>query len=169
MEISLTFNVFWAGNPRDCSGFFRRSICTHRELRRPKSNHVHLAFSCFFPFLLPQEYKNPPLTEPHKNLSSWDHAQMIERTILCRIALTRALYDQISSLLNPQYHPKHSTFRWNTKIHLQAKNAFWDGIPIWGWANCPCSQDMPSGVPVGGKENYDWSCLYLDWIQIGPI
>ena len=31
---------------------------------------------------------------------------------------------------------------------------------MWGAAICPCSQDMPSGVPVGGKENYDWSCLY---------
>ena len=28
--------------------------------------------------------------------------------------------------------------------------------PKWGRAICPCSQDMPSGVPVGGKENYNW-------------
>ena len=27
---------------------------------------------------------------------------------------------------------------------------------MWGRAICPCSQDMPSGVPVGGKENYNW-------------
>ena len=36
------------------------------------------------------KYKNPPLTDPHENPDPWDHAQMIERKILCRIALTRA-------------------------------------------------------------------------------
>ena len=34
-------------------GFFKRSFCEGRELRRPKSNHVHPAFSCFSPFLNP--------------------------------------------------------------------------------------------------------------------
>ena len=27
---------------------------------------------------------------------------------------------------------------------------------IWARAICPCFQDMTSGVPVGGKENYNW-------------
>ena len=39
----------------------------------------------------------------------------------------------------------------------------------WGQAICPCFQDMASGVPVGGKEDYTWSCLYQNLIQIGPI
>ena len=38
---------------------------------------------------LPKKQKSP-LTDPHKNPDPWDHAQMIERKILCRIALTRA-------------------------------------------------------------------------------
>ena len=43
-------------------------------------------------FLTPlKNIKNPPWTTPHKNLLPWDHAQMIERKILCRIALTKAL------------------------------------------------------------------------------
>ncbi len=42
IEISLKFNDFWAGNPRDFSGFFRRSICTYRELRRLKSDQFHI-------------------------------------------------------------------------------------------------------------------------------
>ena len=47
-------------------------------------------------FLTPLEkHENPPWTTPPENLSSWDHAQMIERKILFRLALTRALYDQI--------------------------------------------------------------------------
>ena len=47
-------------------------------------------------FLTPLEkHENPPQTDPLENLSPWDHAQMIERKILFRIALTRALYDQI--------------------------------------------------------------------------
>ena len=43
----------------------------------------------------PEKHENPPWTTPSENLSPWDHAQMIERKILFRIALTRALYDQI--------------------------------------------------------------------------
>ena len=41
------------------------------------------------------KHENPPLTNPLENPDPWDHAQMIERKILFRIALTRALYDQI--------------------------------------------------------------------------
>ena len=49
-----------------------------------------------FPFLTPQKsHENPRLHLPLQNLVPWDHAQMIERKNLCRIALTRALYDQI--------------------------------------------------------------------------
>ena len=78
------------------SGFFRRSFCTYRELQKPKSDHVHPGFSYFFPFLTPQKsHENPSFPFPLQNPFSWDHAQMIERKILFRIALTRALYDQI--------------------------------------------------------------------------
>ena len=41
------------------------------------------------------KHENPPRTTPPEIQDPWDHAQMIERKILCRIALTRALYDQI--------------------------------------------------------------------------
>ena len=88
--------VFGLKTPRFVSGFFRRSFCEGRELRRSKSDHVHPAFSCFFPFLTPQKsHENPRFSKTVQNLAPWDHAQMIERKILCRIALTRALYDQI--------------------------------------------------------------------------
>ncbi len=50
---SLKTCFFWAEKPWKFSGIFRRSFCEGRELRRPKSNHVHPAFSCFFPFLTP--------------------------------------------------------------------------------------------------------------------
>ena len=43
----------------------------------------------------PKKHENPPWTTPPENLSPWDHAQMIERKILFRMALTRALYDQL--------------------------------------------------------------------------
>ena len=42
-----------------------------------------------------EKHENPPPPHPLGNPDPWDHAQMIERKILCRIALTRALYDQI--------------------------------------------------------------------------
>ena len=37
-----------------------------------------------------QKYKNPSQATPHENLFSWDHARIVERKILYRIALTRA-------------------------------------------------------------------------------
>ena len=40
-----------------------------------------------------RENPNPP--HPLGNPDPWDHAQMIKRIILFRIALTRALYDQL--------------------------------------------------------------------------
>ena len=42
-----------------------------------------------------KSHENPRFPLPLQIKDSWDHAQMIERKILCRIALTRALYDQI--------------------------------------------------------------------------
>ena len=42
-----------------------------------------------------KKHEKPTLKNPLENPDPWDHAQMIERKILCRIALTRALYDQI--------------------------------------------------------------------------
>ena len=56
--------VFWPENLRDFSGFVRRSICTYRELRRPKSNQFQVSFSCFFLFLTPQEIQKPPPSDP---------------------------------------------------------------------------------------------------------
>ena len=53
-------------------------------------------FKLFFADLWPLEkHENPPPPHPLENPDPWDHAQMIERKILFRIALTRALYDQI--------------------------------------------------------------------------
>ena len=52
---SLKNLLFWTEKPWNVSGFFRRSFCEGRELRRPKSDHVHPAFSCFFPFLTSQK------------------------------------------------------------------------------------------------------------------
>ena len=43
--------------------------------------------------------------KPLENPDPWDHAQMIERTILFRIALTRALYDQIRPEFFQKYGP----------------------------------------------------------------
>ena len=51
------------------------------------------------PSTAPKKYKNPPLTNPLENPDPWDHAQTIEREILFRIALTRALYDQMAPQL----------------------------------------------------------------------
>ena len=42
-----------------------------------------------------KHHEHPRFPLPLQNPFPWDHAQMIERKILCRIALTRALYDQI--------------------------------------------------------------------------
>ena len=52
-----------------------------------------------------KKHKNPTLENPLENPDPWDHAQMIERKILCRIALTRALYDQIRPWLFQKYGP----------------------------------------------------------------
>ena len=52
-----------------------------------------LFFSRIFDTL--KKHENPPWTTPHENPETWDYAQVIERKILFRIALTRALYDQI--------------------------------------------------------------------------
>ena len=40
------------------SVFFMRSFCTYRELRKPKSDHVHLGFSYLISIVVPQ--KNGP-------------------------------------------------------------------------------------------------------------
>ena len=54
---------------------------------------------------IPPKYNNPPLTTPHENLSPWDHAQMIERKILCRLALTRARETQTRPYFFQKYFP----------------------------------------------------------------
>ena len=51
-----------------------------------------LSFSRFDP---PEKHENLPRTTLPGIQEPWDHAQMIERKILFRLALTRALYDQI--------------------------------------------------------------------------
>ena len=52
-------------------------------------------YFCSRMFDPPEKHENPLRTTPPEMQEPWDHAQMIERKILCRIALTRALYDQI--------------------------------------------------------------------------
>ena len=90
----LLFNLFWTF-PLKSIGFLRFQL-----IFRWFFNDFS-GFSAYFQDILqrlcgrPKKYKNPPLTSPHKNTDPWDHAQMIERKILFRIALTRALYDQI--------------------------------------------------------------------------
>ena len=93
----LHFGFCWAEPPQIFSGFWGGgSFSTGRERPRPKSDHAHPAFSCFFPFLTPQKnHENPRLPLHLQNPFPWNHAQMTKRKILCRIALTRALYDQI--------------------------------------------------------------------------
>ena len=59
-----------------------------------------MIFSIFDP---PKNYENPSFSLPLQNPDPWDHAQMIERNILCRIALTRALYDQIRPYFLSKY------------------------------------------------------------------
>ena len=61
---SFKIRVFWAENPWQFSGFFRRSFCEGRELRRPKSDHVHPGFSCFFPKMIPKWSQNDPKMIP---------------------------------------------------------------------------------------------------------
>ena len=56
-------------------------------------------------FLTLRKHENPPWTTPPENPEPWDHAQMIERKILSRIALTRALYDQIRPYFFQKYGP----------------------------------------------------------------
>ena len=54
-----------------------------------------LHFHVFLHFRPPNHHENPRFCKTLQIKDSWDHAQMIEREILFRIALTRALYDQI--------------------------------------------------------------------------
>ena len=49
----------------------------------------------FFCIFDPKNHENPRFCKTLQNHFPWDHAQMIERKILFRIALTRALYDQL--------------------------------------------------------------------------
>ena len=60
--------------------------------------HFHVCL-----YLRPPKKVISKFSKTLQNLVPWDHAQMIERKILCRIALTRALYDQI----RPQFFQKY--------------------------------------------------------------
>ena len=53
---------------------------------------LNYVFADLFP---PEKHENPLPPQPPEIQEPWDQAQMIERKILFRIALTRALYDQI--------------------------------------------------------------------------
>ena len=69
-----------------------------------------------------QSHENPGFPLPLQNLARCDHAQMMERKILCRIALTRALYDQIRPCFFKKYFSNFVTFdpaSTAPKIHLQ--------------------------------------------------
>ena len=59
--IPLNGWVFFSLKPWVFLGFFGRSFCAGRELQRPKSNHVHTAFSCFFLHFPPPQkgHENP--------------------------------------------------------------------------------------------------------------
>ena len=88
-DVFLTFPptcyVFWSENLWIFSGFVWVSFCAGRELQRPKYDHVHPAFSCFFPFVMPQKVvKIQGFRKPFKTFPPWDHAQMIERKKLYR-------------------------------------------------------------------------------------
>ena len=76
--------------------------------------------------------------------------------------------DQNQRILNSEHLTKKSKTYFSKEITRNSNFSFakvctipnGGGPGIWGAAICPCSQDMTSGVPVGRKENYDWSCLY---------
>ena len=57
----------------------------------------------YFKVKVQAKFKSTPLKNPLESLAFWDHAQMIERKILFRIALTRALYDQIRPHIFQKY------------------------------------------------------------------
>ena len=58
----------------------------------------------------PKKYENPPLENPQENLFSWDHAQIVERKILYRIALTRAPETQTRPYFFQKYFPNFVNF-----------------------------------------------------------
>ena len=64
----------------------------------------------------PEKHENPPWTTPPEIQEPWDHGQMIERKIPFRIALTRALYDQIRPYFFQKYvskfDPPSTVFFW---------------------------------------------------------
>ena len=94
--VFLLFFVFWlktSGN----FGFFLGDHFSRVESSGDQHLtmlilHVHVFFAFLTP---PTSYENPRFCKTLQNPFPWDHAQMIERKILCRIALTRALYEQI--------------------------------------------------------------------------
>ena len=125
-----------------------------RGSRAPESDHVDPAFSCFFPLTPPKSHENPMFPLPLQIKDSWDHAQMIERKILCRIALTRALYDQI----RPYFFQKYSSNFVSVDPPVPPPNKIQKSTP---------SDHLD--LPVGGKENSNWPDLYAILIHTGPI
>ena len=94
----------------------------------------------------PKKHKNPPLKNPLENPDPWDHAQMIERKILFRIALKRALYDQI----RPQFFQKCvSIFDPPSTAPVPPKTTLTNPPP-----------EGVGGLLAGKKENPNWSYLY---------
>ena len=85
--------------------------------------------------------------DPRENLLPWDHAQMIERNILCRIALTRAMYDQIRPYFFFQKYVSNFDLPNTAPVPLQKTPP----------------KIHPSDhldLPVGGKDNSKWTDLY---------
>ena len=78
--------------------FYRHFSGDHFELLESSGDQnlttFILHFQVFSIFVPPKIQKSPP-DGPHKNPDPWDHAQMIEHKILCRITLTRAPEIQI--------------------------------------------------------------------------
>ena len=85
----------WVPPPRNFLDFLGDHFAMVESSGDQNLTMFMLHFHVFWIFDPSKSYENPrfPLTLQIKD--SWDHAHMIERKILCRIALTRALYDQI--------------------------------------------------------------------------
>ena len=88
-------------NLRSLNYFFRELLASLKIMQKSFSDgQGNVFFEKFLKFFSRifdplEKHENPPPPHPLENPDPWDHAQMIERKILCRIALTRALYDQI--------------------------------------------------------------------------
>ena len=85
---------------RSVKYFFRAILAPLKMIQKSSSDGLGIFFEkcklCFSRIFDPLEnHENVTWTTPFENLEPWDHAQMMERKTLFRIALSRALYDQL--------------------------------------------------------------------------